>query len=106
MAFKQRVLSHVQLFTTPWTVALQVPLSMEFPRQEYWSGFPFSYARGTTGTISHGSEGWKSEFNMLALLSASEDPLQGCRLPASHCILCWQRAAKGEQTLLLTLTMP
>ena len=27
---------------TPWTVALQVPLSMEFPRQEYCSGLPFS----------------------------------------------------------------
>ena len=26
---------------TPWTVAYQVPLSMEFSRQEYWSGFPF-----------------------------------------------------------------
>ena len=25
----------------PWTVAPQVPLSMEFPRQEYWSGLPF-----------------------------------------------------------------
>ena len=25
-----------------WTVALQVPLSMEFSRQEYWSGFPFA----------------------------------------------------------------
>ena len=24
-------------FVTPWTVALQAPLSMEFPRQEYWS---------------------------------------------------------------------
>ena len=31
-----------QLFLTPWTVALQAPLSVEFPRQEYWSGFPFS----------------------------------------------------------------
>ena len=27
---------------TPWTVACQVPLSMGFPRQEYWSGLPFS----------------------------------------------------------------
>ncbi|MDK7920333.1 hypothetical protein, partial [Aerococcus urinae] len=27
-------LSHVQLFATPWTVALQAPLSMEFFRQE------------------------------------------------------------------------
>ena len=26
---------------TPWTVALEGPLSMEFPRQEYWSGLPF-----------------------------------------------------------------
>ena len=26
---------------TPWTVAHQVPLSMEFSRQEYWSGVPF-----------------------------------------------------------------
>ena len=37
------VLSHfsrVQLFVTPWTVAHQVPLSMELSRQEYWSGLP------------------------------------------------------------------
>ena len=26
---------------TPWTVAHQAPLSMEFSRQEYWSGVPF-----------------------------------------------------------------
>ena len=26
---------------TPWTVACQAPLSMEFSRQEYWSGLPF-----------------------------------------------------------------
>ena len=28
-------------FVTPWTVAHQVPLSMVFSRQEYWSGLPF-----------------------------------------------------------------
>ena len=33
-------LSHVQLFATPWSVALQAPLSMGFSRQEYWSGLP------------------------------------------------------------------
>ena len=27
---------------TPWTLAHQAPLSMRFPRQEYWSGLPFS----------------------------------------------------------------
>ena len=32
--------SHVWLFTTPWTVACEAPLSMEFFRQEYWSGLP------------------------------------------------------------------
>ena len=30
--------SHVWLFATIWTVALQAPLSMGFSRQEYWSG--------------------------------------------------------------------
>ena len=34
-------LSHVQLFCEPKTDAHQAPLSMGFPRQEYWSGFPF-----------------------------------------------------------------
>ena len=34
-------LSSVQLFATPWTVAHQAPLSMEFSRQEYWSELPF-----------------------------------------------------------------
>ena len=28
---------------TPWTVARQAPLSMGFPRQEYWSGLPFAF---------------------------------------------------------------
>ena len=32
--------SHVQLFTTLWTVAYQTSLSMGFSRQEYWSGLP------------------------------------------------------------------
>ena len=34
------LLSRVQLFATPWTVAHQVPPSMGFSRQEYWSGVP------------------------------------------------------------------
>ena len=38
-------LTHVQLFVTPWTVANQAPLSMGFPRQEYWSGSPFPTSR-------------------------------------------------------------
>ena len=33
--------SPVRLFVTVWTVAHQAPVSMEFSRQEYWSGLPF-----------------------------------------------------------------
>ena len=38
---KVKSLSCVRLFATPWTVAHQAPPSMEFSRQEYWSGLPF-----------------------------------------------------------------
>ena len=36
------------LFAPPWTVAHQVPLRMEFSRQEYWSWVPFP----TPGNLS------------------------------------------------------
>ena len=36
-----KLLSHVRLFVTPWTVAYQASQSMECSRQEYWSGLPF-----------------------------------------------------------------
>ena len=35
------LLSHIQLPAIPWTVAHQGPLSLGFPRQEYWRGLPF-----------------------------------------------------------------
>ena len=34
-----QLLSCVQFFMTPWIVVHQAPLSMEFSRQEYWSGY-------------------------------------------------------------------
>ena len=49
------VVSRVQLFVTAWTGARQVPLSMEFPSQEYWSRLPFP-TQGifpTQGSNSH-----------------------------------------------------
>ena len=36
-----QLLNLVRLFTTPWTIACQVPLSMGFPRQECWNRLPF-----------------------------------------------------------------
>ena len=43
------MLSHVQPFVTPWTVAHKAPLSMEFSRQEYWLGLPLP----TPGDLSN-----------------------------------------------------
>ena len=37
---KMKSLRHVRLCVTPWTVAYQIPLSIGFSRQEYWSGVP------------------------------------------------------------------
>ena len=41
ITIKWKSLSHVRFFATPWTVAFQAPLSMEFSRPEYRSGYPF-----------------------------------------------------------------
>ena len=38
---KVKLLSPIQLFATPWTVAYQASPSMGFSRQKYWSGLPF-----------------------------------------------------------------
>ena len=50
------VLSGVQLFETTWTVTQQTLLSMEFSRQEYWSGLPFL----PPGNISNPGIEWAS----------------------------------------------
>ena len=39
---KVKSLSCVRPSATPWTAAFQAPLSMGFPRQEYWSGVPLT----------------------------------------------------------------
>ena len=38
---KVKLLNHVRLFVTPWTIACQAPWSMVFLKQEYWSELPF-----------------------------------------------------------------
>ena len=40
---------------TPWAVACRVPLSMGFPRQEYWSGLPFPSPGDLPDPIENGS---------------------------------------------------
>ena len=41
MKVKVKLLSNVHLLATPWTIACHAPLSMGFPRLEYWGGLPF-----------------------------------------------------------------
>ena len=36
-----KLLSHIQVFATTWTVARQAPLSMGLSKQKYWSGLSF-----------------------------------------------------------------
>ena len=47
---KVKSLSRVRLFATPWTVAYQIPPSIGFSRQEYWSGLPFPSPRDLSQT--------------------------------------------------------
>ena len=42
-----KLLSRVRLFATPWTAAYQAPPSMEFSRQEYWSGLTLYHPNRT-----------------------------------------------------------
>ena len=60
-------------FATPWTVACQPPLSMGFPRQEYWSG-------GWGGRWEGGS-GWGTHVNpWLIHVNGWQKPLQYCKV--------------------------
>ena len=57
-----QLLSHVQLFVIPCTVACQALLSMELSRQEYWSGQPFSFPRDLPDPgIEPGSPAWQAD---------------------------------------------
>ena len=63
---KWKSLSRVRLFVTPWTVAHQAPLSMEFSRQEYWSGLPIP---STEDLLNPGIEPWSPALQADSLLS-------------------------------------
>ena len=46
-------------FVTPWTVVGQAPLSVGFPRQEYWSGLPFSSPRDLPAPGTEPTSAWQ-----------------------------------------------
>ena len=81
-----RVLSHVRLSATPWTIVRQGPLSMGFSRQEYCSGFPFPSQgylpvpgiKPTTLEFLN----WQADSLLLRHLGISSLPLSSClKLP-------------------------
>ena len=73
------VVSHGQLFVTPWTVARQASLSMEFSRQEYETGLPFP----PPGDFPNpGTELWSSESPALTGgFFTTESPGKQCTAP-------------------------
>ena len=94
------MLSHIWLFVTPWTIAFQVSLSMDFSRQEYWSELPFP----TPGDLPHpGIEPISSE---LADRSYTTVPpgkhLEGIKIE----ILIWLRKWKSLSHVWLFVTSP
>ena len=65
------------LFVIPWTIAHQVPLSIEFSRQEYWSEQPFPTARGSSQPrdLTHlMSLHWQADFFFFYQLSHLGSP--------------------------------
>ena len=69
-------LSSVRHSETPWTVAHQAPLSMGFPRQEYWSGLPFPGDLPNPG-IKPASHAWQADSSSLSHLGSLLSPF--CR---------------------------
>ena len=72
-------LSRVQLFATPWMVAHQVPLTVEFSRQEYGSGLPFPSPRDLPKT------GIKPQSQALQVDSLPSEPQMSLALKCSLC---------------------
>ena len=78
-------LSHGQLFKTPWTVARQVPLSMEFPRQEYWSGLPFPSPEDLGNPGIKSTSPTLQADSLLLVPPGKPDPTALCKRPSQ----CW-----------------
>ena len=83
---------------TPWTVALQAPLSMGFPRHKYWSGLPFPPPGDLPNPgIKPVSPALAGRFFTMSLLGSPRYPL-----------LLWvgPHAQKGPQPLAKTWGLP
>ena len=80
-------LSRCRLFETPWIVARQAPLSMEFSRQELWSGLPFPSP--------------KTDYKVFQTLSNTRNPVRRlnlslCKYFNSSCVAKFQLWTMSE----------
>ena len=76
-------------FSIPWTVAHQAPLSMGFPRQEYWSRFPFP----SLGDLPHpGIEPTSPAFMWILYHWTTREVPWGIR----WCWMWWRTIKQGE----------
>ena len=80
--WKWKLLSCVRLFTTPWTIAYQAPLSMEFSRPKYWNRWPFP----SPGDLANPGIEPKSPTLQADSLS-SEPPEKPIQKPKTYCML-------------------
>ena len=103
MWWKWKLFSCVQLFATLWTAACQIPLSMGFSRQEYWSGLPFS--RGLSWPRARS---WVSPIagRFFTIWATSEALVPGIQGPNKAAVtfkeLLWIRRTRGSICLKST----
>ena len=76
---------------TPWTVAYQAPQSVEFPRQDYWSGSPFP----SPGDLPHPGIEPRSPASQADSLPAEPQTVKN--LPAMQ--ETWVQSLGGEDLL-------
>ena len=105
-------LSHVPVLATPWTVACQAPLSMEFSRQEYWSRLPFPTPDGeisiTSDNVDDTTPVAESEEELKSLLMKGKEEsekahlklnIQKTKIMASSPITSWQIDGETMETV-------
>ena len=96
---KVKSLSRVQLFVTPRTAAYQVPPSMGFSRQEYWSGVPLLTKKCLIGTSLVGQ--W---LRLHASTVAGAGSIPGLGIKMLHATRCGQKRKKNFFQLLKNAT--
>ena len=94
LSHQVKLLSHVQLFVTPWTAAYQAPPSMGFSRQEYWSGWPLPSPMSHQGSPQIVI--WRCTF---WVMSWQIWKLSRLRWPYNYAYYHWNRKKKENKTL-------